>query len=194
MCRGVRVVEAELVEPALLLLVVERLAAALDLAAQAAHRRGGDHALGRAADPHHRVHAGAAHRGGDAGREVAVGDQADARAGLADVGDELLVRARGRGPRPSGRSTSRSKARGDVAQVLGHRRVEVDHAARGRADDDLVHVDVGRVEQAAALGGGEHRDRVRGAGGAEVGALERIDRDVDLGRAVVPRAPSSSPT
>ena len=46
---------------------------------------------------------------------------------------------------------------------------------------DLLHVDVGRVEQAAALGGGEHRDGVRRAGGAEVGALERIDGDVDAG-------------
>ncbi len=41
------------------------------------------------------------------------------------------------------------------------------------------------MQQAAALGGGEHRDGAGGAGGAEVGALQRIDRDVDLqGRAV----------
>ena len=68
------------------------------------------------------------------------------------------------------------------------------HAARGGADHDLLHVDVGRVEQPAALGSGEHRDRAGAAGGAQVGALERVDRDVDFGRAVVPRAPSSSPT
>ena len=47
-------------------------------------------------------------------------------------------------------------------------------------DDELVHVDVGRVQQAAALGRGEHRDGVGLAGGAEVGALERIDGDVDF--------------
>ena len=46
-------------------------------------------------------------------------------------------------------------------------------------DDQLLHVDVGGVEQAALLGGGQHRDRVGRARGAEVRALEGIDRDVD---------------
>ena len=62
-----------------------------DLAAQAAHRRRREHAFGRAADAHHRVHAAADHGGGDAGRQVAVADQADARAGGADLLDQLLV-------------------------------------------------------------------------------------------------------
>ena len=60
-------------------------------------------------------------------------------------------------------------------------RVEVDRALRRRPDDDLLHVAVGRVQEAALVGGGEHGDRVRLAGRAEVGALERIDGDVDLG-------------
>ena len=38
----------------------------------------------------------------------------------------------------------------------------------------------GRVEQAALLGRGEHRDGVGLADGDQVRALERIDRDVDL--------------
>ena len=46
---------------------------------------------GRAADAHRGVDAGAAHGGRDAGREVAVGDQLDARAGLADLGDEIVM-------------------------------------------------------------------------------------------------------
>ena len=36
------------------------------------------------------------------------------------------------------------------------------------------------MQQAAARGGGQHRDRVRRAGGAQVRALERVDGDVDL--------------
>src|SRR5205809_841174 len=60
-------------------------------AVEAAERGGGEHALGGAADPHHGVHVGAPHGGRDAGREVAIADQFDARAGLADVGDQLLV-------------------------------------------------------------------------------------------------------
>ena len=60
-----------------------------DLAVQTAHRRRGQHAFGRAADAHHRVNAAAGHRRGDARRQVAVANQLDARAGRADVGDQL---------------------------------------------------------------------------------------------------------
>ena len=78
-------------------LLVLRLAddqAREDLAVQAAHRRRRQHAFRRAAGAHHRVDAGADDRRGDAGRQVAVADQPDARAGRADVRDQLLV------PRP----------------------------------------------------------------------------------------------
>src|SRR2546421_3327308 len=62
-----------------------------DLAVEAAHCRRGQHALGRAARPHQRVDARASRGSGDAGRQVAVADEADARADLADVGNQLLV-------------------------------------------------------------------------------------------------------
>ena len=61
-----------------------------------------------------------------------------------------------------------------------HRRVEVDDVARARPDDQLLHVDVGRVQQPAALRRRQHRQRIRRAGRAEVRPFERIDRDVDL--------------
>ena len=51
----------------------------------------------------------------------------------------------------------------------------------GRADDDFLHVAVGRVEQAALFGGGQHGDGAGRAGGAQVGAFEGIDGDVDFG-------------
>ena len=60
-------------------------------------------------------------------------------------------------------------------------RVEIDHA-RGiaRADGDLVHVDVGRVEQRAGLRHRHHGDRARHVLGAQRRAFQRIDGDVDL--------------
>src|SRR6185295_2651776 len=183
------VVEAESLEPLLLRLLlllvgVVGLEAGLDLAAEAAHGRSGDDSLGSAADADDRVDAGAAYGGGDAGREVAVRDQTDAGAGGADVRDELLV------PRAVEHHDGQIahptlEGRGDVPQVLGDRRVDVDPAAGGGPDDDLLHVDVGGVEQAAALGGGEHRDGVRSAGGAEVGPLQRIDGDIHSDGAVL---------
>ena len=62
-----------------------------NLAVQTAHRRRGQHAFGRAAGAHHGVHPGADDGSGDTGREIAVADQPDARAGRADVVDQLLV-------------------------------------------------------------------------------------------------------
>ena len=77
-------------------------------------------------------------------------------------------------------------------QVVGHRRVEVDGILRGRRDDELLHVEIGRVEKPAALRGGEHRDGAWSARGAQVRALERVDGDVDLRRAEA-GAPAGAP-
>ena len=64
-------------------------------------------------------------RGRDAGREVAVADQPDARAGRADLRDQLLVPRRGRAPSPPGR---RRRGRGTSRWPPGCRRP----ARRGR--------------------------------------------------------------
>ena len=80
-------------------------------------------------------------------------------------------------------STSRLERRGDRAQVVGDRCIEIDRRATAVRHDQLLHVEVGRVQEPAFLRRRQHRDRARRAGGAEVGALERIDRDIDLWRA-----------
>ena len=58
---------------------------------------------------------------------------------------------------------------------------DVDVTGRDRADAQLLEVGVRGVEEAAALGRGEDGDRAALAGGDEVRALERVDRDVDRG-------------
>ena len=78
-----------------------------------------------------------------------------------------------------------SQAAGDGAKVFADRRVDIDQVFRGRADDQLLHVEIGRVQQAALFRRGEHRNRIRRAGRAQVRAFERIDGDVHL----VPLAP-----
>ncbi len=71
---------------------------------------------------------------------------------------------------------------GEVADVLAGRRVEIDHALRiAGTDRDLVHIDVGRVQQRAVLGHGQGGDGARHVLGAQRRAFERIDGDVDLG-------------
>ena len=69
-----------------------------------------------------------------------------------------------------------------VFQVVGRRLVEIDEVVgQSAADRDLVHVDVGRVEEPAGIGHGQHRQRVGAALGGDRRAFERIERDVDLG-------------
>ena len=63
----------------------------LDLATETLEGRRGDDALGRAAHAHVEVVAGSAHRRRHAGGDVAVGDEADAGAGGAQLLDQLGV-------------------------------------------------------------------------------------------------------
>ena len=67
----------------------------------------------------------------------------------------------------------------EFAQVLADRRVEIDHAVgQAAADGDLVHVDVGRVQEVAMLGQRHDGERAGAALGGERGAFQRIDGDV----------------
>ena len=65
-------------------------------------------------------------------------------------------------------------------EIVLRRAIEVDDAFRiARADRDLVHVHVGRMQQAALGRDREHRQRIGHGLGADRRALERIDGDVD---------------
>ena len=76
---------------------------------------------------------------------------------------------------------------GQAAQIFGRAEVDIDESGReAGTDGDLVHIDVGRVEQRAAFGDRQHRQRVGHGLGAERRALQRIDGDVDF-RAVAER-------
>ena len=81
------------------------------------------------------------------------------------------------------------EASGDGPEVLGHGRIEADGVLRAHADDELFHVEVGRVQKAAAVRRREHRQGIRRARGTEIGPLERIDGDVDPGQSQPRRLP-----
>jgi hypothetical protein len=128
--------------------------------------------------------------GGDAGGEVSVGDQLDARARFPDLGDEVVMPFAVEDD--DGQLVDVAlKGLGDLVEVFMHGVGEAHEVGRGRTDDDLVHVDVGCVGEAAFLRGCQDGDGVRGAGGAEVRSFERIDGDVDLG-VDFPFGPASS--
>ena len=168
------------VEGLLPLLVVLGPQPALDDPAHALDRARRDDALGSAADADEEVDAGRLAGGGDRARDVAVGDEADAGAGRADVGGQLLV------ARPVEHDDGDVLRPllldpGDAADVLADREADVDDVGDLGAGDELVHVeDRARVVHPPAVGDREHRDRARHPLGAQRRAVDRVDRDVDL--------------
>ena len=78
---------------------------------------------------------------------------------------------------------------GDGADIILDRPAEVDRALGvSGTDRQLVHIGVGRVEEPALFGNGEHGERVGPRAGGDRRAFERVERDVDLGPAVLRRA------
>ena len=103
-----------------LLLGAAPLEAAHEAAADALHRRAGEHAFGSGAGAEVQVDAGALDRGGDGAEDVAVGDEADAGAGRADLGDEVDVALALQDADDEVLDVAVERL-GDVADVLGRR-------------------------------------------------------------------------
>ena len=51
----------------------------------------------------------------------------------------------------------------------------------GRPRGDLVHVDIGRIEESTFLGHGDHGECIGQPLGGDRRTLQRVERDVDLG-------------
>src|SRR6185503_20584460 len=134
---------------------------------------GSQHALGSAADAEIDVDAGFLGIGGpDDTGDVAVGDELDARAGFTHRGYEFGV-ARPVENEGGDFRYAFALSLGQCVDGVSGWRVEVDDAVGiAGTDGDLVHVHVGRIEQAAALGNGKHGERVGHALGADGGALQ----------------------
>ena len=133
----------------------------LHLPADAAQRRRRQHALGRATGAKIDVDLRVGRSGRDHAGHVAIADQHDARAGLAHLGDQLLVPV---AVEDAGDQVGHLAflGPGEFAQVLANRRVEIDHAVgQAAADGDLVHVDVGRMQEIAVLGQRHDGERAR---------------------------------
>ena len=71
-----------------------------------------------------------------------------------------------------------TKPAGNVLQVIFHWRINIDDAAARWPNYNLVHVDIGGIEQAVAFGSRQDGDRIVGSQGTEIGALQRIDSNV----------------
>ena len=113
---------------------------------------GGEHALGRAADAPQQVDRRALRDRDQRRRHVAVRDEADARARLADLLDRLGV-ARAVEHDHHHVADRRALLLGDQLERLAERAVEVEQVGQVLRGGHLVHVDArARVEHRAALG------------------------------------------
>ena len=112
--------------------------------------------------------------------DVAVGDQAHGRAGRTDSRDNVGV-ARTFQHQRGDRGGLHAFGLGEAADVFIRRGVEVDHVlVVAGADGDLFHVDVGGVQQRAAVGHRHGGNRAGHVLGAQRRAFQRIDGDIDL--------------
>src|SRR3546814_16263115 len=107
-------------------------------------------------------------------------DQRDAAADGAQLGDQRLV---ARAVEDADDDVARRAAllARDRLDILAHALVEIDDVGRiAWADRQLVHIDVGGVEQASLLGDRETRERVGAGLGGDRRSLERVEPSVDI--------------
>ena len=154
----------------------------LHLAAEAAERGRGEHGLPRAADADREVVVRAADRGGDRRGHVAVLDQLDAGAGVADLLDQVVVARpveddRRHVVRRCGRTPRRSRA---MFSPTGRSR-SICPRARGPTAILRMYMS-GSVGSVPGGADGDHRDRAVAAARDDAAALERVEREVDRAR------------
>jgi hypothetical protein len=76
---------------------------------------------------------------------------------------------------------------GEVDNVVLGGRIEIDNIFRiARANRDLVHIDIGRMQKRALLRHSQRGDGSRHILGAQRRALQRIDGDIEFGPNPVP--------
>ena len=153
---------------------------ALHLAADAAQRRGRQHAFGRTALTDIDVDAGIGIRRRDHAGHVAIGDELHPGACLTHLADKLRMAG---AVENAGRDLFDGHALflGQRADIVGGIGIEIDKALGiAAADGDLVHIGVGRVQERAALRRREHGHRIRHRLGGQRRAFQRIERDIDF--------------
>src|SRR5262249_32773577 len=125
-----------------------------------------------------RVNAGADDSRCDAGGQIAIADQTNARASSTNIADQLLVARTIQNDYNQVFDLAIQPA-GDRFEVVLNGRINVDHALARGTDHNFFHVAVGRIQQTAFLAGRQYSDGTRRSCGAKIRAFERIDGNID---------------
>ena len=149
----------------------------LEMAAQGAQGGSGNHAFRGGADAHQAMGSRAGETGGDGGLHIAIGDRLHTGAGGTDLSDQILV-AGAVHHHDHQFVLGHAEALAEDVNVFGGRLADVHLAFGSRRGRQLLHVEVGGVEEATAVGGGEYGHRATLAVSAQVGALAGIHGEV----------------
>jgi hypothetical protein len=152
----------------------------LEMAAEATHGRGGDDTFRSRSNPHQRMGARAVKSAGDGGADIAVADGLDPGTGSTDLSNQTLVACPVHADDDQLVDPEPQALRQDL-QVFSGGVADVNLALGRRGSRQLVHVEVGSVEQAPSLAGGQNGHGTVLGVGAEIGSLAGIDGKIHTG-------------
>lgn len=149
----------------------------LEVTTESTHGSGGNHTFRGSTNAHQAVGSGASKTAGNGGLNVAVGDGLDASTGGTDLSDQILV-TRTIHHHDVQLVDGETQALAEDLDVFSGRFTDVHLALGSRRSSQLLHVEVGGVEQTTAIGSGENSHRAALVEGAKVGAFARVDSEI----------------
>ena len=149
----------------------------LEVTTKSAHGSGGDDTFRGSTNAHQAVSSGASETAGDGGLNVTIRDGLNASTGGTDLSDQIFVT----GPihhHDVQLVDGETQALTEDLDVFSGRFTDVHLALGSRRSSQLLHVEVGGIEQTTAIGSGKNSHRAALVEGAEVGAFTRINSEI----------------
>ena len=155
--------------------VVHQLA--LEVTTKSAHGSCGDHTLRSSSNAHQAVGAGAGETASNGGLNVTVGNGLDASAGGADFSDQILVTGTIH-HHDVELVDGETQAFTEDLDVFSGRLADVHLALSSRRCSQLLHVEVGGVEQTTTVGSSENSHGATLVESTKVGAFTRVNSEI----------------
>ena len=152
----------------------------LEVAAEGTHGGSRNHAFRSSTDAHQAVGTSSGETTGNRSLDVTIGDGLNASTGGTDLSNQILVASaihHNNGELADGKA----EALAEDLDVFGGRLTDVHLAFGGRGCSQLLHVEVGSVEQTTPVGSGQNGHGSTLIVGTEVGAFAGINSEVNAG-------------
>ena len=151
---------------------------ALEVATKSSHGSGGDHAFRSSANAHQAVGSGACETAGNGSLNIAIGDGLDASTGGTDLSDQVLVTCaiHHHDIQLVGGET---EAFAKDIDIFSCRFADVHLALGSWRSSQLLHVEVGGVEQTTTVGSCENSHGTALVKSTKVGAFARVNGEIN---------------